>query len=107
MEDGETLEEAARREFYEETGIAPDRITELTYLDGCTAVKGKKIHTFICEGDGTEQYVKSNLIESGFRAGQPENSAGRYLTLDEAGRLVHKNQKQLFELYLRHVALEK
>lgn len=100
-EAGEALEAAARREFEEETGIALDPTKPLTFLRGSgDAIKGgKKIHAFLCEGDGTEVYVGSNLIESGFRAGQPENCAGRYMTIDEAKRRVHKNQLKLIELY--------
>lgn len=101
VEEGETLEQAARREFHEETGMQLPTSFVLEYLKGSGDIKGgKKIHTFMHEGDGTEKFISSNLITSSFRFGQPENSGGRYLTLEEASLLVHKNQKKLLDLYI-------
>jgi len=99
VEEGETLQEAARREFREETGM--EVTSDLSYLEGSGQIKGgKKIHAFVCEGDGSEKFISSNLITSRFRFGQPENSGGRYVSYDEAGKLVHKNQKKLLDLYI-------
>lgn len=140
MERGESLESAARREFFEETGIVLshnpigssessflesaadssgpkcDRKGErdssagvsgaqLTYLPGSgeSIRGGKKIHAFVCNGQGNEVFVGSNLITAGYRTGLPENSAGRYVSIDEAlhrgGGGVHKNQRRLLEIY--------
>ncbi|CAM9400630.1 unnamed protein product, partial [Ectocarpus fasciculatus] len=104
VEDGESPEEAARREFEEETGIDVSALP-LEYLNGSADIKGgKKIHAFIGSGDGTETYIGSNIIQEGFRAGQPENCSGGYFTLDEASRLVHKNQARMLQLYKVSVA---
>jgi hypothetical protein len=72
----------------------------LKYLEGSGTIKGgKKIHAYMCAGDGTEVYIGSNLITSDFRKGLPENCAGRYMTLEQALSGVHKNQRKLIELY--------
>lgn len=139
VEVGETLEDAARREFLEETGIslkicrgcqnegntravngvvgmnskcdcAIDDCEPivLTYLSGSGGgiKRGKKIHAFVCNGHGEEVYISSNLIDKGFRKGLPENSGGRYVSVEEAlnggpsgSGVVHKNQRKLIELY--------
>jgi predicted NUDIX family NTP pyrophosphohydrolase len=99
VEEGETLEEAARREFREETGLEVSG--PVKYLEGSGDVKGgKKVHAFVYEGDGSEKFKSSNLITSSFRFGQPENAGGRYLTLEEATSLTHKNQRKLLDLYI-------
>ncbi len=62
--------------------------------------KGQKtVHTFIYEGTGEEIYITSNVIESGFRRGMTENCEGRYIEIEEALRLIHKNQQTLLNLY--------
>ena len=75
----------------------------MSYLVGSRNVSGngtKKIAAFIGHSsDGSEVYICSNLIESGFRMGQPENSDGKWFTLDEAGHVIHKNQQKLLTLY--------
>lgn len=99
VEAGENMEECARREFQEETGIDMTSIP-LVYLEGSADINGgKKIHAFIGTGDGSERFIHSNLITEGFRVGQPENSCGRYFPLDEAALVVHKNQAKLLQLY--------
>ena len=78
-----------------------DRPESLVYLEGSGDVKtGKKIHAFIYEGDGTEKYISSNIIEDGYRKGLPENQGGRYFDVEEALTVVHKNQLSLLELYV-------
>ena len=82
-------------------------VESLVFLEGSGgSLKGsgvKKIHAFLYQGKGTEQYVTSNIIESGFRKGQPENQTGRYIDLKEVENLVHKNQKALFQLYRQYI----
>lgn len=100
----ETAEEAARREFHEETGIDVSSIP-LEYLKGSADIKGGKIiYAFMGTGNGTEKYISSNIITDGFRAGKPENSGGGYFTIEEASRVVHKNQLKLLELYKRTIS---
>ena len=107
VEQNESLEAAARREFEEETGIDLSSLS-LQYLDGSAMVKnGKKIHTFIAVGSGNEKYISSNLIPEGhFRGGLPENSGGRYFTIEEALKIVHKNQLSLLNLFKSHTVLK-
>jgi 8-oxo-dGTP pyrophosphatase MutT (NUDIX family) len=106
VEGGETTEEAARREFSEETGIDVSSIP-LVYLEGSSSIKGgKKINAFIGIGDGTETFVSCNLITEGFRAGKPENSGGRYFSLAEASTVIHKNQANLLQLFKEHFETE-
>ena len=107
MEQGETPEEAARREFEEETGLRLP-VGPLQYLPGSGSLRGdcKAVHTYLADGHGTEVYVSSNPICSGFRKGLPENSGGRYFSLTEALRVCHKNQVRLLELYRAHFLLE-
>ncbi len=104
VEDNETMEEAARREFKEETGIDVSSLA-LRYLNGSAGVKnGKKIHAFVGFGSGSETFISSNLIPEGsFRGGLPENSGGRYFTIEEALKVVHKNQLSLLQLYKSQV----
>jgi hypothetical protein len=65
---------------------------------------GKKIYAFVCSGHGGETFTSCNLIDRGFRKGLPENSAGRYVSVEEAlyrdGGVVHKNQRKLIEAYV-------
>jgi 8-oxo-dGTP pyrophosphatase MutT (NUDIX family) len=101
VEQGEDIKQAAIREFEEETGLTIDHPDRLVYLQGSGDVKqGKKINAFIYEGDGTEKYISSNIIADGYRKGLPENQDGRYFDIEEAAKVVHKNQISLLELYV-------
>lgn len=111
IDDNETEIQCAWREMYEETGIElkiPDETKDqkvINYLQGSRDVKGKgtkKIAAFIFNGNGEEKYICSNIIELGYNKGKPENSTGRYFTLDEAEKVIHKNQMQLLELYRKY-----
>lgn len=100
VESGESLLQAAIREFEEETGIEVSNPNKLQYLEGSGDIQnGKPIHAFIMQGDGTESFVSSNIIETGFRKGLPENQEGQWFTLDEALTKCHKNQLALLHLY--------
>jgi hypothetical protein len=59
----------------------------------------KTIHLFLYEGTGRERYHGSNLIGEGFRKGLQENCDGRYFEIEEALRVVHRNQKTVLQLY--------
>ena len=77
-----------------------EALTEkLVFLPGSDEIKGgKKIHTFLYCGNGDEKFISSNLITTPFRFGLPENSGGKYVSLDKLD-VIHKNQRKLFELY--------
>lgn len=97
------MEDGAKREFEEETGISLDGC-DLKYLQRSGDITGgKKIHAYLCEGTGEEKYICSNIITSGFRCGQPENEEGRYFNIAEALQVVHANQKKLIELFMRTI----
>ena len=104
---GESEFEAAWREFGEETGIVLSTGIAVRYLEGSRELKGagvKKIAAFVASStDGSEAYISSNLIESGFRRGQPENSGGKWMTVSEAEGCIHKNQAKLLALYASHL----
>jgi 8-oxo-dGTP pyrophosphatase MutT (NUDIX family) len=98
----ESLREGALREFQEETGISLPPGALLEYVEESGRIHGngqKTVHAFLYEGTGEERYRGSNLIESGFRKGQQENCDGRYLEIEEAERLIHRNQRELLRLY--------
>ena len=81
------------------------------------------------EGNGDEKYISSNLIDSGFRKGLPENADGKvratyflflqklldiidfiqnlqqYLAYADAQQLVHKNQEKLLHLFIERQIL--
>ena len=80
VEDQEDCESAARREFIEETGIILPMNTKLEYLPGSAVLQGKgvkKIAAYMLEGNGDEKFISSNLIDTGFRKGLPENADGK------------------------------
>lgn len=107
VEPGESLIQAAIREFEEETGIEVKAPKELQYLEGSGDIRnGKPINAFIMQGDGTERFVSSNLIASGFRRGLPENQEGQWFTLDAAITKCHKNQLALLRLYSEWLGID-
>lgn len=78
VESGESPQSAARREFFEETGIdltgKPLELLCYVYskIDGDT---DKKVIVYRVDGDGTEYFRGSNLAENG----EPENVDGGYV----------------------------
>jgi 8-oxo-dGTP pyrophosphatase MutT (NUDIX family) len=98
----ESLRDGALREFQEETGITLPAGALLEYIEESATIHGngqKTVHAFLYEGTGEEGYQGSNLIESGFRKGQPENCDGRYFEIEEAERIIHRNQRELLRIY--------
>lgn len=111
VEENESIIEAAVRELKEETGIDLMSIRNcynindlnLIYLNGSNEVtNNKKIHSFLFQGNGNEKFLHSNVILSGFRAGLPENSNGKYFNIYEAKNIIHKNQNKLLDLYINY-----
>jgi 8-oxo-dGTP pyrophosphatase MutT (NUDIX family) len=101
----ESLRDGALREFREETGIQIPSSALLEYMEESGQIQGhgqKTIHIFLYEGTGSETYQGSNLIEEGFRKGLPENCEGRYFEIEEALRVIHRNQKTLLQLYFQN-----
>lgn len=90
-EPGETLEQAARRETREETGLAVDRLTP---LGNVTYRKSRKtIHAFAAE------------VPPDAAAGCAswEVDAAEFLPLPEALRRIHPDQAPLLERLAAHV----
>ena len=79
VEDGEDPLAAARREFQEETGVAPDGV--FIELGEVRQKAGKTVHAWAVEGDIDPAEVKSNLTKMEFPRG-----SGRWLTFPEVDR---------------------
>lgn len=83
-DEGEGLEEAARRETQEEAGVVPG---DLTYIGHIDYTKSKKrVHCFL--GPAPEQEPK---------AGSWEIDEARFMSLEEARRLIHPDQRPFLE----------
>lgn len=76
---GEPLEQCARREFEEETGIVPG--TSLIPLGSVKQKAGKVVHAWAWEGDGDPASVRSNTMKTEWPRG-----SGRWLTFPEVDR---------------------
>jgi predicted NUDIX family NTP pyrophosphohydrolase len=100
--EGEDLEAAARREFFEELGVAPP--AALAPLGRVQQRGGKIVEAFTAEGDVDTANVKSILFEmewpprSGKRARFPEVDRAEWFTLDEAGARILESQAPLLGL---------
>ena len=114
VEQGEMPDDAARREFEEETGIvAPDVIH---YLCDCYCKFNgttKRVTVYRGVGDPDATFKGSNLIASGRSEGNPENVDGRYFPYDEAVNVIMRYQlpiidalrslESTFEGYFRNI----
>ncbi len=98
IEEGETEEQTARREFEEETGIkCPDRIDSI----GSVRMKsGKTVHGFLAIGTGRETFVGSNEFEMEWPKGSgqtqkfPENDEGRWFSIEGAKKIMNAAQAE-------------
>ena len=97
VDQGESVLDAAQREFREETGfsVGTDRFVDL----GTVRLKsGKTVYGFAFEGDGDPSKLKSNEFELEWppRTGRigryPEVDQVRFVSPDEARRLLHPAQ---------------
>ncbi len=92
---------AARREFQEETGVAPTG--EFLPLEPTRQPSGKIIHAWAVEGDLDPATVKSNtfMLEWPSRSGRwqefPEIDRAAWLPVEEAKRKILKGQAPLLE----------
>lgn len=97
VDDGESLLEAAKREFEEETGFSPNGESYLP-LGEIKQRSGKRVHAWAFEGDCDPQKFSSVEFElewpprSGRTAQFPEVDQLRFVDTDEARRLLNKSQ---------------
>jgi predicted NUDIX family NTP pyrophosphohydrolase len=91
VEPGESLEQAARREFLEETGHAPPAV--LVALGEVQLRSGKRVHGFAGFGALEPEHLHSNLMELEY----PPRS-GRILRFPEVDRAVWASLPRAREL---------
>lgn len=97
----ETAEQAARREFYEETGVIV--IADLFSLTPVKQSSGKTVYAFAAESDIDASAVKSNFFEmewpprSGKKQSFPEIDKAGWFTLKEAKEKIVAYQAPLLE----------
>ncbi len=100
VNDGENTFEAAKREFFEETGVV---VPETDFLDlGNVRYKNKKtVHVFGFKGTGNERFVKSNFTELKMKSGRtlkfPEVDRAQYFSLNEAKLKLHPVYLEILE----------
>ncbi|HLF62227.1 MAG TPA: NUDIX domain-containing protein [Saprospiraceae bacterium] len=100
--DHENAEFAARREFFEETGLKYDG--NLTALRPVTTANGKIIQAFLGEGDFDPATLKSNNFElewpprSGKMQSFPEVDKAGWFDAATAKTKIHKGQVRIIEL---------
>ena len=101
VEPGETLQEAALREFEEETGTALSSVP--IQLCRVRQAGGKIVEAFAIEGDLDPEGLKSIEFEmewppkSGGRQRFPEAEEARWLTIAEARQLMLKSQLPMLD----------
>lgn len=91
--ENESEEEAAKREFKEETGIVINQ--DIYPLGKIKLRKGKLVCAFYCERDVNPQLISSSLFEmeypkgSGVRKCFPEIAEARWFIFDEVKEKIH------------------
>ena len=101
IEEGETAEQAARREFAEELGPAPRGA--LVPLPPLRQKGGKWVEAFALEGEFDPADLVSNSFAMEWPRGSgrlqdfPEVDRVRWFTLPEAGEMILPSQQQLLE----------
>ncbi|WP_315927228.1 NUDIX domain-containing protein [Mesorhizobium sp. SP-1A] len=99
--DGEDPQEAARREFAEETGEAPER--DLLPLGEVRQKGGKQVVAFACEGDMDTARMHSNAFEmewppgSGRRQSFPEVDRSGWFSLAQAREKILEGQRPFLD----------
>ena len=103
-EEGEDPEQAARREFAEETG-ASLALEELVPLGEVRQKSGKIVRAFAAEGDFDPKELNSNTFElewpprSGRRIEVPEVDRAEWFDLEEAARRLFEAQRPFLERF--------
>lgn len=101
IEPGETAEEAARREFKEELGTAPEGA--LRPLPRIRQKGGKWVEAFALEGDLDAGSIRSNMFtlewppRSGRIGSWPEVDRAAWFGLDEARARILPSQRPLID----------
>ncbi len=83
LDEGESPEEAARRELEEETGYAAREIVALGSLYPNPAIQNNRIHTFVALD---AEFRRAPVFES------TEHTAGRLFSLTEVPRLISESR---------------
>ena len=101
FDDGEDPLKAARREFQEETGLAPDG--KFIELNPIRQKSGKFVYAWAIEGDIDPTKISSNNFEmewpprSGKMRSFPEVDKADWFTLDKAKRKMNAGQVALLD----------
>lgn len=89
---GETMEEAARRETYEEAGIVAGPLQPLGFVD--YKKSRKRIHCFVGEAPvGAQPHCASWEVDR-----------AEFVRLDEARVLLHPDQRAFLDRLIEHLA---
>jgi predicted NUDIX family NTP pyrophosphohydrolase len=108
FDETEAPEDAARREFLEETGVA--LTAELTALTPVAQPRGKTVHAFAAAADLDPAQVSSNTFtlewppRSGRMQAFPEIDRAAWFTLDEARTKIVAGQRPILEELARLVS---
>jgi predicted NUDIX family NTP pyrophosphohydrolase len=101
LDAGEASEDAARREFAEETGLAVE--APLVPLGSFRQPGGKVVVAFAAEGDADPAAIRSNSFtmewppRSGREAAFPEIDRAAWFDLAAASRKIHKGQRPILD----------
>lgn len=110
IEPGESIEETAVRELYEETGAEAGE--ERSYLGSIKQRGGKRVHAFMVEGELDPEALDSQTFElewpprSGRRRTYPELDEVRWVRPEEARRLLNPAQCELVDRLLEQLEAE-
>ena len=100
IEEGEEPLAAARREFAEETGLAP--LGPFLPLGSVRQKAGKLVHAFACEGDADVSKLASNMVpgKTGRGAAFPEIDRCAWFEPEEAKRKLNPAQADFVDRLL-------
>lgn len=110
VKDGESILEAAKREFSEETGIIlktkqNKRTQKFIFLGSVTQKNGKVVYAWAlrCQDPCNIERIKSNLVKMEFPPNSskyiefPEVDKAKFFTLEEASRKIVPSQIKFLE----------